>query len=246
MQLVLQGPLRAESEAIVAHYLQWEAVERIIMSCWTTCRELALGDARVVVLRNEPVAFAGTNNVNRQIVSSRNGLALVTSGYCAKLRIDQQIALASLRRMDDYFWRHAGAQPPVFVVGNYTRFPFHPRDHVFWGRTADLRRLFDLPLCPDAGATEPDFTRVLRPEAWIGAHYGARFDRRVAAFLQQPRLYLTDGAPRLAEALAVHDEVRETLFRTFPRIDMRWPKYGLEQYHYEVGAQFSEYQAAAW
>lgn len=243
MQLVLQGPLRADSEDVVRHYLAWEAVERIVVSCWESCRPLDLHDHRVVVVRSKPLHFAGINNVNRQIVSSRNGLALVTSRYAAKLRIDQVIAIASLRRMDECFWRNAAEPCPIFVAGNYTRFPFHPRDHVFWGRTEDLVQLFDLPLCPDPFVASPDFTRSLRPEAWIGAHYCARKDRRVARFLADPQTFLTDGAPRIAEALLVHDQLRERVFRTFPRIDLRWPKYGLEAYDYATCATLSEYWA---
>jgi len=256
MQLVLQGPIYPETEDIVRSYLELDWIDKIIVSCWETCPQLPIKSHRVVVLYNSPVEFPSTGNLNRQLLSSAEGLRYVTADYAAKMRTDQKLSHDSLRMMDEFFWRFreggaryvdgSGPRGRICVLGNYTRFPFHPRDHVFWGRTEDLLQLFDLPLCPDPFVASPDFTRCLRPEAWIGAHYCARKDRRVARFLADPQTFLTDGALRIAEALLVHDQLRERVFRTFPRIDLRWPKYGLEAYDYATCATLSEYWAESW
>ena len=251
MQLVLQGPIYPETEAIVRSYLELPWIDKIIVSCWETCPQLPIRSHRVVVLHNTPVEFPSTGNLNRQIVSSAEGLRYVTADYAAKMRTDQKLSHAALCLMDEFFWRFrdggaryidgSGPQGRICVLGNYTRFPFHPRDHVFWGHTADLRRLFDVPLSATPWRKEPDFTRVLRPETYIGMHYVARFHPAVRDMLRSPELYLVDGAPRLREALAIDQALREQVFKVFPRVDLEWPKHQLKSYHYHVGERFSEY-----
>jgi hypothetical protein len=251
MQLVLQGPILPETEDIVRSYLELEFVERIVVSCWETCPQLSIRSHRVLVLHNSPVEFPSTGNLNRQLLSSAEGLRHVTADYAAKLRTDQKLSLSSLRMMDEFFWRFrsggaryvdgSGPQARIFVLGNYTRFPFHPRDHVFWGHTADLRRLFDIPHSATPWSKAPDYTRVLRPEAWIGMHYFARFHPAVRDMVKSPETYLVDQAPRLREALAIDEALREQVFKVFPRIDLEWRKHNLQSYHYHVGQSFSEY-----
>ena len=103
------------------------------------------------------------NNVNRQIVSTLAGLQRVQTEYVFKIRTDFNIT------GDDFlqFWNKFPLSDPAYkIFGNKIlacsyfsrnpssrmRFPFHPSDLAFFGRTADLIRLFDVPLMTEAEA----------------------------------------------------------------------------------------------
>ena len=85
-------------------------------------------------------------NRNLQIVSSRNGLNLVTTDVAAKMRSDQIYTRESMERMMKFYFDNCENEKQLFVAGMYPNLLFHPRDHVFWGKTNSLKNLFDTPL----------------------------------------------------------------------------------------------------
>ena len=130
----------------------------------------------------------------------------------------------------------------------YTRFPFHPRDHIYWGRRKDLLSLLNIPLCSFNTAvpgftvgTEEYYERVLRPETYVGAYYYAKFESSIFRFIRNPKRYLIDVAAERDEAMNVYERLRDKVFKVFPRIEMSWPKHNLKSYHFHVGERFSEY-----
>lgn len=97
------------------------------------------------------------NNINRQIVNTYNALKEVSTPYVLKLRSD---FLLQGNKFLEYFERFTGSEEEYRVFEHkiltccyFTRnpqlslpYPFHPSDLVFFGRTEDLLKLYDVPL----------------------------------------------------------------------------------------------------
>lgn len=103
------------------------------------------------------------NNVNRQIISTVAGLQRVQTEYVFKIRTDFNITGADFLQ----FWNRFPAEDPDYKVfgdkilacsyfsrnpSSRMRFPFHPSDLAFFGKTDDMMRLFDVPLMTEAEA----------------------------------------------------------------------------------------------
>ncbi len=148
----------------------------------------------ILVESDDPGALSFTregpiqlNNVNRQIVTTQAGLARATRPYALKLRSDLLMDGAGLLRYFARYGSHGGEKDNsdarvfgerVLCCTRYARNPrrvlpyaFHPSDWFFFGRTDDVRKLFDIPLAPepetsrwfDAYAPRPD------PDVFPGA-----------------------------------------------------------------------------
>lgn len=238
IQLVLQGACDNYTKFIIEEYSKLDFVDKIILSTYHNHIELP---KYVDVVYNEIVQPPGTGNRNLQINTSRNGLRLVTSDICVKMRTDQFIRLHSMETMHKYV-NDSLEDNLMFVLGMYTAFPYHPRDHVFWGRTEDVKQVFDIPF-----DTNPDLSQhydyKTRAETYIGQFYYAKFDPDIQNHIDDPLTYTVDRAPKLNEALAKDFAIRDRLFKPFPRISLAWPKHGLHEYHYHIGQQLTEYWA---
>ena len=138
----------------------------------------------------------------------------------------------------------------IFVAGVYPDLVFHPRDHIFWGRTEDLNYLFDIPLEYNSLVDKVRIGKyelaqyanyLTRPETYIGAHYCTRFDDRIKRMLIQPENYLYDYAPQWNEAHQISSETLKKAFKAFPRtgIDLEWPKRSTQSYPYDTQKQYS-------
>lgn len=158
---------------------------------------------------------------------------------CAKFRSDQLFPTLTLEYMNNFYNQHRWSNNQIFVLGKYKNWPFHPRDHMYWGTTDALMNLFDCP--PDLWPYHADYNAILRAEAWLGAHYYAKFDERVKEMLENPTQFLTDNAPERDKALEIEKEWGHKLFYPFPRINYSWPKIGISQYYYDYTATHSEY-----
>jgi hypothetical protein len=238
MDIVLQGSCSNITKFIIEEYKKLPFIENIILSSYenTICFDIP---KHIVFLHNDPVEPAGLGNRNLQINTSKNGLAKVNSENCIKMRTDQYIRPHSMNMMYDY-WMKNKADHRVFVLGMYTAFPYHPRDHVFWGRAKDVQMIFNIPFDIDRGSIQ-DYSYNTRAETYIGQFYYARFDNSIYEHILNPSIFLTDLAPRKQEALDKDFSIRNQLFQPFPRISMAWPKFNLTEYHYDLGQQFTEY-----
>lgn len=245
MDIVLQGPYAYETKDIIDTYLLLPFVNNIIVSCWEDDKipDGVMSNSRIRVVRNKKPEFAGTDNRNMQIVSSKNGLAKVTTKYSAKMRTDQHYDLVSMKNMYDFFMK-GDKDGKLFVAGMYPSLLFHPRDHIFWGRTDKLNSLFECPLEYNGLGDRvrlrkdqlwrytPYFTRA---ETYITAHYLAQFDERMNTLLIEPNLFLWDRAPKWNEAFIISKELMPKHFAVFPRkgINLKWKRKGWDSYPYE-------------
>ncbi|TCW78830.1 hypothetical protein C5O80_31605 [Burkholderia sp. SRS-46] len=98
--------------------------------------------------RNKPA-----NNVNRQIVSSRAGLAQVKTRYAVKIRTDCSIQERGFIDLYERIARESGNSTRLLASSIYTlhpegieALPFHVSDWFFFGETSALSEYFDVPL----------------------------------------------------------------------------------------------------
>jgi hypothetical protein len=251
LDIVLQGWCEPITKEIIDTYNQLDFVDKIILSSYTDSITFDIPN-HVQFVNNDTVAPAGIGNRNLQINTSRNGLNLVQNKYVAKMRADQLIRPDSMQVMYDYWIANDDpanrqAQPGkplgrIYVSGLYRDFPYHPRDHVFWGFTADVKKLMDCPFDTNP-LQNADYNAHTRAETYIGQYYYALYDSDIQAHIDNPKQYLTDSAPFKHEAMEKDWAIRDELFKVFPRVSIHWPKHKLWEYHYHVGEQFSEYWA---
>lgn len=139
----------------------------IILSTWEGTKTEGL-DYDVLVLNQDPgfsvcdEQWNIKNNVNRQIVSTKNGLKRVKRFYALKLRTD--MALTSLNFLR--YWKkfpkrsdNCRALTERVLINNLycanphkTNFCFHISDWVFFGLTEDLLKIWDIPNMAPADA----------------------------------------------------------------------------------------------
>jgi len=234
--LMLQGEYEPFTKEVIQSYIKLPFVERIVLSTYKT--ELKI-PSYVDVVYNEIVEPRGIGNRNLQINTSKNGMKLIDNKFAVKMRTDQLIRPHSMEIMYKR-WMKNHRERKLFVMGMYRAFPYHPRDHVFWGETEDIKSLFNIPLDNDF-STEQDYRYKTRAETYIGQYYYERFDPEVTNHINNPLEFLVDTAPRKNEALTIDFKVRHLVFEPFPKVSMAWPRKGLLEYHYHVGEYFTEY-----
>lgn len=240
IDIVLQGALNEYAVEVANHYAELDFVNRIILSCWQGDPYILVRNEKTIVLRNERVD-PGVGNRNLQIKSSHEGLKFCQTNVSVKMRNDQKVSHDSMKMMYEYYSLYSfSVVNKIFVAGIFPTFPFHPRDHIFWGWTSNLKLLFNIPT--DDESLSDDYTKYMRSEAYICMWYYAKFSDEAANMVWYKEDYLLDNSPRRNEAIELTKEL--DLFKPFPKIDFEWPKYGMKSYHYQYTKDvYGEYQA---
>lgn len=249
MDIVLQGQYEEYTDEIIKSYLELPFVNNIIVSCWENDRPDEYHSSRVKFVRSKYPLTPGTCNKNLQIVTSFAGIKECRTKFSAKMRSDQKYTHESMMKMYEFMLENHSDEK-IFVAGVYPDLVFHPRDHIFWGRTEDLNYLFDIPLEYNSLVDKVRIGKyelaqyanyLTRPETYIGAHYCTRFDDRIKRMLIQPENYLYDYAPQWNEAHQISSETLKKAFKAFPRtgIDLEWPKRSTQSYPYDTQKQYS-------
>ncbi len=243
MDIVLQGTYDEFTDEVIREYISLPFVRNVIVSCWKDNKSNYYIDDRVEYIRNDYPLTPGTDNRNLQILSSLSGINRVKTDLSAKMRTDQKYDYDSMLKMYEYFIKNS-SDKQIFVGGIYPDLLFHPRDHIFWGKTSDLKHLFNIPLeyggFSDKVRIGKDklwqyYSYFIRSETYIGAHYCSQFNDKINTFLLKPELYLYDNAPNIGEAKQISDQLTFKYFKSFPRteINFSWPKKGMSQYPYD-------------
>jgi len=163
ISVVVQGPVYKDVTPKCLDSIR-RALPRaeIILSTWEGADVSELGDKYDQLLLNpDPGGFPliknenRKNNINRQIVSSRNGIKKATRKFCLKYRSDFELK-------DDKFLSHFGKFPARAedwkilkerVLVNYATHPlfraFHPTDITCFGLTEDVLNMWDIPLADE-------------------------------------------------------------------------------------------------
>ena len=254
IDIVLQGQYSAYALETAKSYLELSFVNKVIISCWQTDTVPIVVPENIQIIQNPLPKVNGTGNRNLQIVSSYGGLSYVTSTYAVKMRNDQRYDLQSMEKMYLFFnenkerlitFENDETRPKnrILVGGMFEGFPFHPRDHIFWGHIDDLKDIFDMPLEPRGiedivHMKREDYWKYydcyIRTESYIGSHYCSKFNEKIKKYLLKPDQYLFDGAPKYNEALHLSETLSKQVFKSFPRkdINLEWDKYNWSEYPY--------------
>ncbi|MFZ9740740.1 MAG: WavE lipopolysaccharide synthesis family protein [Candidatus Nanopelagicaceae bacterium] len=247
IDIILQGGIDDSTFDIVESYFKLNFVNRIIVSTWED-EDIQIPESadseKLVIVKNEKPKSPGTDNRNLQIVSSKNGLKFVNTKYAAKMRTDQKYSIESMYKMYDYMLNNREHEDQIFVAGIYPNLLFHPRDHIFWGRTCDLIELFDVPLEYNGLADKIKISKenlykyypfFVRSETYIGARYCSKFDETINIMILEPEKYLHDNSSGWSQAHQVSQNVVNRAFKSFPRegIDFEWRKKGWSNYPYD-------------
>jgi len=256
MDIVLQGAIYNNTLETAQYYLQLDFVDRVIISTWIDQSISFNNDDKIVIVKsNKPEISSG--NMNYQIVSSREGLKYANpkDNIVAKMRSDQRIFHDSMKLMYTFFLDRStsskisidnelGPTAPIYVLGIGSKFPFHPQDHVFVGRTEDVVELFNIPLMSGEIATKTNNTNFnidLRQPIYLGAQHCSKFKPIIKHYLSNFREYLTDNAEKREEAMALSAQIRDIIFKAFPKIKMFWTKYNSDYWYSSYEAQGEYY-----
>jgi len=249
MDIVLQGQYEEYTNEVIDNYLNLSFVNNIIVSCWQNDDVKEIKSNRVKYVKSSYPSTPGTCNKNLQITTSFAGIQLCKTKFSAKMRSDQNYTYESMLKMYEFFIENY-TEDKIFVAGVFPSLVFHPRDHIYWGKTEDLHHLFDIPLEYNSLIDKVRVSKyelyeyknyLIRPETYIGAHYCTKFDNRIKRMLIEPEKYLYDEAPLWNEAHIISTEVLSKAFKAFPMtgIDFSWPKRNTYSYPYEQQKQYA-------
>ncbi len=172
----------------------------IVLSSWAGSDVSGL-DYDTLVLSDDPGGFANhkgkrPNNVNRQIVSTYEGLRQVRTPYSFKLRTDFILSSSEVVNYWDLFTAAAPGnrlfEKRPLACCYFTRdmrsslkkgrcYPYHLSDIAFFGLTEDLKRLFDIPLMlpHEASCDTLNGHSVYVPEQYIFTSFLKKHGREV-------------------------------------------------------------------
>lgn len=253
MDIVIQGKIFPGTFQTAVTYEALDFVDRVIISTWDDEPTLPDHDSIIVVRSTMP--YTAPMNLNLQLVSTNAGLDVVDTDMVIKMRSDQRVtpySMNNIRRFTDTFGFDimskfvdgSGPRGPIYIIGQTSEFAYHPQDHIFWGYTEDVKRLFSCPMYKEGGAITPTyeggFHEHVRIPCYFGAHYHAHFNPLVYTHIDNFMEYLVDGAPKKQEALDLSASIQDDIFRVMPRIDMWWEKYQTG-YKYDLYEPQSEY-----
>lgn len=142
----------------------------IVLSTWKNSNVKTL-DFDVLVENDDPgaeicdVVYNIKNNINRQILSTKNGLKIVKTKYAMKLRSDMKLVNNNFVKIFGKYDNYRNENCKIFknriIINNLycanpekTTYPFHISDWVQFGLTEDLLNLWDIEL-----QKEPDMSR---------------------------------------------------------------------------------------
>lgn len=257
IDLIMQGPIWPQTLADAKNYLLSPLIDKVIISTWEGEPYIEPSD-QIEIIYSRALENPGMGNRNRQLYSSHIGIERATAPIVIKTRTDQRID--SFQFMHDYFMQNykieekfldgTGPKGSIFAMGLFTRFPFHPQDHLFWGWREDMKELFNAPLDPqvpnanqvtdNSGAFTDYAHSVVRPNTYIGMFYYAKFSKEAQHMIEHPHEFIVDAAPQLDAALVLDRKYRDRIFKAFPRVLVWWYKHG-RNYPYEWGTPYSEY-----
>jgi len=241
IDLVLQGPIYPYTKDIINHYLLLDFVNKIIVSCWDTCIINFEESNKVQLIKNSynDVPKLGGGNVNLQIQTSKVGILHTTKDIVVKIRTDQQFCLEDIINMKTTFENSyqtnykfldgSGPKGKIFTTGMFPDFPYHPRDHLFWGFREDLQKFFDIPFSPQDNLYN-NFNKAIRAETYLGANYFKNFNNDVKKHIDNFDEYLLDKSTKRQEALDCYEKNVDNIFGLFARSRLIWKKYGLNNY----------------
>jgi hypothetical protein len=236
--IVIQGGIWPETVDIAMQYSKLDFVKNVFISTWESEKEKLKGyETKINFVFSKMPKEDGGGNINLQIISSFNGVNVCRSENVVKMRSDQTIPQEEMYRMNDFYRKNLTGNE-VFVLGlmglELPSHPYHPQDHVFWGKRKNVLNLFDIPLSSwESYKTNTDFSTNIRSPMYIGVYAYSKISKKALNHLNNPQKYLLDKAPKRDEAFQEYAKIKDLCFKSFPRINMIWHKYNNQNYPYD-------------
>ncbi len=160
ISVIVQGNINSHTKECLKSLKRWLPDSQIILSTWANSDVTGLEYSDVVfskdpggvVIDDEALVI---NNVNRQILSTKEGLKLAKRRYCLKTRTDITLLgnnFLSYFNFFDKYNKPLHFNNRLLISSYYTRnprvlpLPFHVSDWVFFGNTDDVKLYFELEL----------------------------------------------------------------------------------------------------
>lgn len=189
--VVMQGDIRPETAIAVRSVRSLLPNARLILSTFNTEDIGAIaGEVDDVVMSDDPGAMPSfiksdilpTNNINRQLITSKAGLDRVHTTYAVKMRTDCILHNAEFVRLLERF-TIGDANPNRLVVSSFfTRHPyglscylFHISDWFVCGRSNRVRQFFSAPFMSLEDATWFERHESLKSSTYAARRFRARF-----------------------------------------------------------------------
>jgi hypothetical protein len=178
ISVIVQGAVSSEYTKDVLLSIRKSLPDsEIILSTWKNS-EIEGFDYDILVENDDPGAeilhppHNQFHNLNRQIISTKNGIKQASKKYVLKTRTDIKLLGNGFL---DYFKLHTARcekykflRERVLICQNYARvpevFPFHIGDWVFFGYKDDIQNIWDIPICPEPETTKWFYNHKLQPE----------------------------------------------------------------------------------
>ncbi len=193
LTFVVQGPVYVNLTAETLASIRRNFTDsEIILSTWEGAPLTGL-DYDILVLSRDPGSYCmgGVGillNINRQIISTRNGLDIASRPYCVKVRSDLKFTsnklldLLSISKELNLAGAGLVGGGRIIVTElttvnprKYLQMPFHFCDWLYAGATETLRNLFNIDECPEESHASW-FAHKKRPD-----NYALNFNSRYAA-----------------------------------------------------------------
>ena len=157
----MQGPVGPSTKECIASIRQHLPGSELILSTWEGTDVAGL-DVDHVVFNQDPGGLeVGTaqrrlvNNINRQLVSVRGGLAAATRPYAMKTRVDIRFESSAFLDEIEAYGAHGSQHLLEGRIVSCTRisvdprrapYPMHLSDWIHVGRRADIEKLWSAPI----------------------------------------------------------------------------------------------------
>lgn len=216
ISVVVQGPIYPNlTERNLLSIRNFLPNAEIILSTWHGSNVYGLNYDKLI-LNDDPGGFTHkcnqlkTNNINRLIVSSRNGIAAAKNKYVLKIRSDFILKGSSFLK---FFDRYDLVEPDFVIFKHkllacsyFSRNPrkinlmFHPSDIAFFGLKDDLFNLFDIDLMSKSDEfyikKDGKWDRKYAPEQYIFISFLLKNKKKISCnnqiFLNEEQIFQTE------------------------------------------------------
>ena len=164
ISVVIQGVVSLETKKVIASIKKFLPNSEIILSTWRGANIYGLNYDKVVFNNDVgavPFRINGQkHNLNRQIVSTFNGVKEAKRKYILKLRSDTMLLNKNFLKYFDRFpyrdSKYKIFEKRIIITNVYTRNSspqmkclFHPSDWVMFGSRSDVLKMWNIPPAPE-------------------------------------------------------------------------------------------------
>jgi hypothetical protein len=180
ISIVVQGPMscHAETQTLIDRLRKTFPRSQIIVSTWKNRKKLKLNGVDDLIQDKMPKqillkAVSGAKNVERQIVSTLNGLRKAKKKYCLKIRTDMILLRKPVLYIEKNNTKHLRGK--ILIPTEYTRdenlaanYRFHFSDILQFGFTSDLYKIWK-------AAKKINIPKIAKNKKIVGTCYSEQF-----------------------------------------------------------------------